>query len=903
MKNPVPDYYRYWGKAGKDGSYHLLPYHCLDVAAVGWHLLDPEKSLCQELACRLEVTVRWLRGFFTFCLSLHDLGKFSRAFQGLQPDLSPGLVKANPRMQYSVSVRHDTLGFQLLGRNPSRQFINIFEDSSSLNTIEPWLEIVTGHHGVPPKKSGGRVADSFEPVDEEAASQFAKEAMQLFLPEFDRTPLLDNGLKKRLKTASWQLAGITVLADWQGSNRGHFDYVKKPMELSKYWKEFALPSAAKAIQAMPVKPKTRHFLGISDLFPFIQHPTPLQQYALNEPLSEKPQLFILEDVTGAGKTEAALILTHRLLDAGLADGLYVALPTMATANAMYKRLGEVYRRFYEISELPSLILAHGARELSDEFRESVMLSDHQLADLNYTGGDETQEQELTATAYCNAWLADSRKKALLADVGVGTLDQALLAVLPARHQSLRIVGLSRKVLLVDEVHAYDCYMQKLLDALLEAHARQGGSVILLSATLPGTMRENLVTAFHRGLGNAPFEILKNAYPLVTHSPKMGDCEKHIDTREEVKRTVIVKRLDTAEAAIEGIRQAKEKGQSVCWIRNTVKAARESHSDLAEYEWMDRNHLHLFHSRFAMVDRQGIEAKCEKMFGDKSMHPDRKGQVLIATQVVEQSLDLDFDVLITDLAPVDLVLQRAGRLQRHVRDELGNRLRGLNDKDRRGTPILYLYAPEPTENPEADWLKSQQKGTQSVYPHVGQLWLTAKLLLKDKDGEFTMPEDARSLIEGVYSGDIEDAVPVNLRQDSYMVIGQEQSRKSMADFNALKLSKGYTRLSGDWDEEIRYPTRLTEEESVSVVLARLQHGKLQPYAAGSHYPWAMSVVKIPEWEWKEASRGIPAKLQEMIEELKKEVNALRWLEVFPLTAETAEHYNDRDGWQPKTGERK
>jgi CRISPR-associated endonuclease/helicase Cas3 len=273
----------------------------------------------------------------------------------------------------------------------------------------------------------------------------------LFLSEFDHAALLDNDLKQRLKTVSWQLAGIAVMADWLGSNQEHFKYYSKPEELVVYWHKHALPSAKKAIQSMPAKPKTSQFQGLSNLFPFIKEPTPLQEYAINEPLNDKPQLFILEDVTGAGKTEAALILTHRLLSAGLADGLYVALPTMATANAMYQRLGKVYRRFYESSDLPSLILAHGARELS----------------MNYTNGYNEREQELSATAYCHAWLADSRKKALLADVGVGTLDQALLAVLPARHQSLRLLGLGRKVLLVDEVHAYDSYMQKLLDALLE----------------------------------------------------------------------------------------------------------------------------------------------------------------------------------------------------------------------------------------------------------------------------------------------------------------------------------------------------------------------------------------------------------------------------------------------------
>ena len=247
------------------------------------------------------------------------------------------------------------------------------------------------------------------------------------------------------------------------------------------------------------QPSIAPLQSIESLFPFIKQPTPLQHYALTEPLTDQPQLFILEDVTGAGKTEAALVLAHRLMMQGLAEGLYIALPTMATANAMYKRLGDVYRKFYQASNNPSLILAHGARELSKDFQDSVILATQQTPDSDYLHGGKEEDQELSATAYCNAWLADSRKKALLADVGVGTLDQALLAVLPSRHQSLRLLGLARNVLLVDEVHAYDSYMQKLLDALLEAHARQGGSVILLSATLPQTMREKLVKAFHKGL--------------------------------------------------------------------------------------------------------------------------------------------------------------------------------------------------------------------------------------------------------------------------------------------------------------------------------------------------------------------------------------------------------------------
>ena len=723
----------------------------------------------------------------------------------------------------------------------------------------------------------------------------------MFLSKFEHADLAKNGLNQRLKTVSWYLAGIAVLADWLGSNQEYFKYCSKPEELAAYWHKHALPSAKKAIQSVPEKPKKSQFQGLRNLFPFIQQPTPLQEYAINEPLNDKPQLFILEDVTGAGKTEAALILTHRLLSTGLADGLYVALPTMATANAMYQRLGKVYSQFYESSDLPSLILAHGARDLSDSFRESVFLSENQAADLDYKEGHDEHERELSASAYCNAWLADNRKKALLADVGVGTLDQALLGVLPARHQSLRLLGLSRKVLLVDEVHAYDSYVQRLLDALLEMHAKQGGSVILLSATLPHAMREKLVMAFHRGLGNNTPGIHSNAYPLATHSPTAGENEKHIDTREEVKRSVMIEHLEEEESIFEQIHQAASKGKCVCWIRNTVKAARASYRTLADCKWLDDEHLHLFHSRFAMVDRQRIESETVRRFGAESNHEDRKGQVLIATQVVEQSLDLDFDVLITDLAPIDLIIQRAGRLCRHIRDEQGNRIKELNAKDQRGNPILYLFAPDPIQDPDENWLKLHQEGTQAVYPHVGQLWLTAKLLFKNGKRKFTMPNDARRLIEGVYSREAESAIPESLLGASMDAVGKNMMKQSMASLNALKLNKGYTRSSGDWDEETRIPTRLTEEESISVALAHFKKGILYPYAKDTHHEWAMSVVKIPEWEWKKAKRQITSSMQKLVENLKTEVKALHWLEVFPLTDETAIYYNSAGGWQPEIGE--
>jgi CRISPR-associated endonuclease/helicase Cas3 len=876
-------YYKYWGKARPEGeagpAYHLLPYHCLDVAAVACCLLSTDKPLVHQLAKQLNVDPLWFQRWLVFCLAIHDLGKFARAFQGLKTDLSDNLVKANPRMHYEE--RHDSLGFciwDVLQNQISEELSQKINQSISTKYWQPWLEIVTGHHGMPPKKSLS-INNFFQTEDKAAALAFIQDVADLLLSDFDFQPLQDKSLAKHLKAVSWQIAGVTVLADWLGSNQTHFSYCSQVKNLDDYWQTNALPSAQKSMQGLPEPAKIQAFQGIDSLFSFIKTPTPLQHYAVTETLSNQPQLFILEDVTGAGKTEAALVLAHRLMAQGLADGLYIALPTMATTNAMYQRLSKVYRQFYQADSQPSLVLAHGARQLSEAFQQSVAMSIHSQTDADYQTGNNEREQELSATAYCNAWLADSRKKALLADVGVGTLDQALLAVLPARHQSLRLLGLGRKVLLVDEVHAYDSYMQKLLDALLEAHARQGGSVILLSATLPQTMRKNLVDAFHRGLNQeSPLLNSEPGYPLVTHTPAnaMDKIEQAIDTREEVKRTVKIQRLDGEQAVMETIQTSIAAKHCVCWIRNTVKSARLAYQLLID-AGVSAERITLFHSRFAMIDRQAIETDVLAKFGKHSTAQHRQGQILIATQVVEQSLDLDFDVMVTDLAPIDLIIQRAGRLRRHIRDRHGHPIITENAQDQRGEPVLYLHTPKPSDDADGKWLKPDHAGTQAVYPHIGQLWLTAKTLL-DK-GRWTMPKDARELIERVYS--VWAIYPEALERQSFDAEGANKSRESMAELNVLKLDKGYTRNSGDWDEETKIPTRLTEQETISVALATVAGEQLIPYAASEHFAWALSTIKLPDSDWRKVKQQIPAHWQTFIEQLKQEQPAVRWLEILPL----------------------
>ncbi len=893
-------YYRYWGKVEKDGSlYHLLPYHCLDVAAVGWLLLAPEKPLCERIAKQLKVSNSWLREWFVFCLCLHDIGKFATAFQSLVPDLSRLLVPPNARMPYSE--RHDSLGFVLWQDVMSDNWLqdnefNLQDKQSDLarlrRNIDPWVEVVTGHHGEPPKRVSIRRQNFFTIDDEHAACNFLKDVTVLFLRDFDKSILVDKDLKNRFKLTSWILAGIVVLADWLGSGRKSESYCQHEILLNEYWYDRALPFAEQVIAKADFSHSlVSPFAGTNNLFPFIKSLTPLQDWAEKQKLGQSNQIFILEDVTGAGKTEAAMVLAHRLMESGLADGIYMALPSMATANSMYERLGKAYRKLFKDSVQPSLVLAHGARHLYEGFRKSVGLPEEVPTKQRYEDNEEPTE------SYCSAWLADSRKKALLAEIGVGTLDQALLAVLPARHQSLRFLGLANKILIVDEVHSYDPYMNQLLQTLIKAHARQGGSVILLSATLPRHMRENYVRSFCEGIDiEMPILDETPGYPLATHILVSDQSETTLATRQEVERTFRVTFVEDFNDILNVIRKTIERGQCACWVRNTVKDARTAYNMLMNQEWMDKTKLMLFHSRFAMADRRRIEAETLNLFDKDSTAEKRSGRVLIATQVVEQSLDLDFDVMITDLAPIDLLIQRAGRLQRHIRDSIGNPLKGKGDIEQRGKTCLHVFGPMPKKTPAEDWLKSKLPGTQAVYKHVGQLWLTQQQICKS--GKISIPGDARMLIEGVYGEKGQELIPDSLLGFSWNAEGEAGSRRGMARLNALKLEKGYTRSSaedsGGWDKETRIPTRLGID-TVTVALVSIDGEGLKPYADVKEFGWELSMIDLPRSEWKKVENKIPPDYAKKIDQLKEEIKLLKWVELLPVIDDIAPYYDPHMGW--------
>jgi CRISPR-associated endonuclease/helicase Cas3 len=830
----------YWGKADPnhpgEPKWHPLVYHCLDVAAVGVEYLARAPALRQLFAQRLGGE-QGLTGWIAFWLALHDLGKFAESFQGQRADLFRALRGRDPAKVYTL--RHDSVGW-LLWAGPVRS-IAYQEGWFGTDTAEyrdgldSWAQAVTGHHGQPPEPGGFWETHCDRRADRDAVASFIGEVRPLLLDTAAAAipaRLSATEFELASRELSWWMAGIAVLADWVGSNTAFFAYHRPGIPLADYWPQ-ARERAKHALAVAEVLPiATPGELDFAALFPAIADPSPLQNWASDVPLHAGPQIHLLEDVTGAGKTEAAVLLAHRLMASGNGDGFFIGLPTMATANAMYDRIARVYGQLF--AGRASLALAHGSRNLVEDFAQSVLPADRAERD--------PHQQDESASARCAAWLADHNKRALLAPAGVGTLDQVLLAALQSRHQSLRLLGLVCKVLVVDEVHACDAYMLRVLGTVLTFHARAGGSAILLSATLPQAMKQTLLDAFARGCGEARAPALAQpAYPLVTSwSAAAPDTltETPLATRASLCRKIAVRYVESEEEVVRGIEATLAAGRCVCWLRNTVADALAAHERFRANLPADR--LTLFHARFALHDRLDIEKRVLARFGPASGPNERAGQLLIATQVVEQSLDVDFDLVVTDLAPIDRVIQRAGRLHRHVRDARGKRIAEPDALDQRGEPCLWVFGPVWHDEPGADWFKAAFRGAAAVYPNHGQLWLTAKAL---RTGHFAMPDDARDLIEGVF-GDREP-IPEGLQRSADRADAKGFADASMAQANTVTFASGYTREGTDWWSDARVPSRLGE--ATRDVVARWDGDALLPWAehAVRRHAWAYSTVRVAE----------------------------------------------------------
>jgi CRISPR-associated endonuclease/helicase Cas3 len=787
------EYLNFWGKARPDDDarfsaiWHPLAYHSLDVAAVVDVYLDLNPAVLRRLSDLLGLSRESAQRVVSYFAACHDVGKFNLAFQAKAGDVFASLF---PGQQSPVEhAPHSEVGLTTLLAYLWSRWFSSKPFGKAVQYLEPLANAACGHHGRPEPTHARPLSGSVG----QASRQFLDAITDLF--QMSSAPWPETPELQALRDASWLMAGVITLCDWVGSSQEFFPYESPTFSLNDY-RVLARRRARIAVSQCSLHeklPSTK--TGFDWLFGLDRaagepgfraySPSPLQTFAdsVALPVSPESLLFILEDETGSGKTEAALTLASRLVSAGFGRGVFFSLPTQTTANAVFDRVAPVVGRFFEKGESPSVTLAHGQAKLA-------------MARMR-----AKRTEAATITAELDSWAQDSAKTALLSDFGVGTIDQVAMAGLPVRHVVLRHLGLAEKVLIVDEAHACEPYLLDILANTLEQHAKLGGSAIILSATLPRASKQALLNAFAAGKSASPGPALSaEAYPLATIYSSAGPLE-HPVAQKSASRDLTFGSIAESDA-FSRIEELLEANRCVCWMRNTVALAQDA------YRYFNERFpgaVKLVHARFTLSDRGDNDEALLRGFGKTSTEGMRAGKLVIATQVAEQSLDVDFDEMFSDLAPIDSLLQRNGRRRRHVRDGRGNPAR----VEGRAPGAFYVVMPTSLEDPR--FLSELAGGTAYVYPIPAVLWRTARIVRDWSTIE--IPRQVREAVEFAYAD--ESPTPTFLEEAQNRSDGKILAAHQYARVAQLRLPHGYTTEAGIELSE-RSVTRLGEP-SVRVVL--------------------------------------------------------------------------------------
>ncbi len=656
LKNALTQ--RLIAKSARDGSHLWLPLtaHLTDTGEVALRLWDrwlPDGVKRRIVrACGGDAAARRLVHFLGLT---HDIGKASPDFQRKILD---GMRRCNPD---AAQAAREMLEGVLTGPLPT------FGKSLPHALMSQWIakkngcnegiaSILGAHHGKACEKEqlcdlAGHTAN----IEGKPGCRWPEVQKELWDWALKQAGYADSGeIPEPEQSVLVLLTGLTIIADWMASNDRWCELIplteltpeaSSAQRAERAWKRADLPtpwrSDADALEDVSM-------LYSTDRYGF-DTPTAMQVAALECVMrATRPGIFILEGPMGCGKTETALAMAEILCAQTGRSGVFFALPTQATSNGIFPRLkrwAEAISR--EERARHAIRLVHAAAHLNED--SGAML----------TSSANISEDEAGGVSV-HSWFEGS-KKALLADFVVGTVDQLLMAALNRRHVMLRHVGLAGKVAIVDECHAYDAYMNQYLDRALAWLSSYGVPVIILSATLPPARRKALLQAYAGSRAALSQETMDSPqYPLLTWSDGVSvqQCALPGDGR-----TTGVELRPLAYDALDGaVAEIMQGGGCLGIVVNTVRAAQELTQRLTSmYPGSD---VRLLHARFLSSDRVQKEAALLDSLGKAGQRPE--WCIVVGTQVIEQSLDIDFDVLITEICPMDLLLQRIGRLHRHRR---------------------------------------------------------------------------------------------------------------------------------------------------------------------------------------------------------------------------------------------
>lgn len=666
-----------------------------------------------------------------FLASVHDVGKITPAFQekirratkSYVPNSCAALRNVVPDLERQWDY------------HPGASFLTMAEEGRSYAA-----EIVGMHHGYMPQVGGKKIDDeifggpSWQVCRRELINRL-KRAMRGDWPEVSS------------EEQSLFLAGLITVADWIGSS-------------DRFADGFCQRQVQEAVeQAGFVVPVVRQGLSFSDVFGTSYKPTPLQEAFYQ--VVDTAGIYILEAPMGSGKTEAALYAAYRLLEKGEARGIYFALPTQITSEKIWSRVNAFLDQVLdERSPMRRACLLHGDAWLT-------------ATDLGLEGEPGGE------------WFS-SLKRAILAPFGVGTIDQALMAVMNIRHASVRAFGLAGKVVILDEVHSYDAYTGCILAELIASLSRLGCTVILLSATLRDQQRRELLSALP-GLERSQLEG-GSSYPLVT-AWAAGRTAKVVTPIFKESRRVEVRMISDDAAYEEACRRAAGR-QQVLWVENTVAEAQRTFGILSARS-EGRFDVGLLHSRYTKADRQKKEEKWVSLFGREGWNQrTERGRILVGTQVLEQSLDIDADFLVTRLCPTDMLLQRIGRLWRHDMND-SRRPRGARRE------VWILPASDDGHGPRPFGRSGHVYAPYVLY-RAAELWANIQWV--------DLPGDVRGLLEATYADREESGEAAEWKAQL------EESKARLKRQALLGVSRGLKTLS---DETM--PTRYSVVPECDVLI--------------------------------------------------------------------------------------
>ena len=699
----------------RDGEWLPLRFHLSDTACVSEYLLT--HFLSDSFRMHTEISPELLKKTVLFLAYVHDIGKATALFQSR---ITRQLPLCRDRL-IADGVSIPACG-SYLNPNASPHPLAGEVILKRLSCPASVAEIVGAHHGAPAEwmtvaqqaedhtyqeNYFGSITPGQQILWHTVWSEILSEALNVSgFSDVSELPELSTQIQILL-------TGILITADWIASNTDYFPLLPEDTDTDdpKARAEYGLQKLA-----FPEIWYSQHSFFSQTLFRqcFSFSPNTVQAEFLQiVSACEKPGLFILEAPMGCGKTEAALMGADILAAKTDRSGIFFGLPSQATANGIFPRI-------MQWAELQSNDAFHSIRLVHGSAAQNSVFAGLRKGIPNHAVMQDDSDSGLIA----HSWFAGS-KQACLDQFVIGTVDRLLMMALKRRHIMLLHLGLSQKVVVIDECHAYDTYMNQYLEQALRWLGSYGTPVILLSATLPAQRRAALTAAYLQSRRFDAAAAESAAYPLLTWTDGT-DIRMRTLSADHLHQTVIETVFLPEHELVQTVADVLTAGGCTGIILNTVRRAQVVAAQL--FEHFPDAEIILCHAQFIQPDRAKIEKKILDKIGKNSNPETRRNTIIVGTQVLEQSLDIDFDLLITELCPMDLLLQRMGRLHRHIRNDRPAALKkamcrilGSDTEFERGSVMIY-----------GEWLLKQT--------------------VRHLPAEIRLPADISPLVQAVYSAE-------------------------------------------------------------------------------------------------------------------------------------------------------